>query len=203
MEVDDNLKDNLTNSEKKEIDKVIEDTKDWLDKNKNASGKDLLNKNKEVKDQINPIIERAEAKAELNNFAEDLKNKLNDEADPLYKLSKKDKGVVKDQIMDIKDWIKENPKAKPEEIRKKKDTEEEKIKPLLNRATKRANLEDYGNQMRRRLDENDLLNDILSNEDKKKIKDAIDDLNQWLLDNPNATEEEIDKKKKGKKKNIK
>jgi molecular chaperone DnaK (HSP70) len=37
---------------------------------------------------------------------------------------------------------------------------------------------------------------MLSDKDKKKIKDVTDDLDKWIKNNPNASEKDIEDKKK-------
>jgi len=44
-------------------------------------------------------------------------------------------------------------------------------------------------------DKNDPLSELSSN-DKKKLKEAIQEFEDWLKKNPNATEDEIEKQRK-------
>jgi len=156
----------------------------------------LLDKNKEVKDKIDPIIEKVEALKDLEAFVENLEDRTNDKNDPISSLSKNEVKKINDILDDLKTYPKKNPEADAKEITDKKEKEIEKLEPLLNKASKLRDLSEYGNNMRKRLDKDDLLSDMLSDQDKKAIRDATDELENWLKNNPNATAEEIDEKRR-------
>jgi len=155
-----------------------------------------LDKNKEVKDKIDPIIEKVEALKDLEAFVENLEDRTNDKNDPISSLSKNEVKKINDILDDLKTYPKKNPEADAKEITDKKEKEIEKLEPLLNKASKLRDLSEYGNNMRKRLDKDDLLSDMLSDQDKKAIRDATDELENWLKNNPNATAEEIDEKRR-------
>jgi len=57
-------------------------------------------------------------------------------------------------------------------------------------------LSDFVGDLRKRInEESDPLSE-LSSSDKRRILDNLKELDDWLLQNPNATEEEIDNKRK-------
>jgi len=65
---------------------------------------------------------------------------------------------------------------------------------LLSKAQARADLSELANSYRDRLnDENDCLSG-LNNKEKKIILDATKEMLDWLKNNPNATEDEINEK---------
>jgi len=71
-----------------------------------------------------------------------------------------------------------------------------KIKPLLDKARARADLEDYITDMRKKINEEDGVGELLSDKEKRIIDEETEKLMDWLRENPNATEEEIEQKKK-------
>jgi len=97
---------------------------------------------------------------------------------------------------DAEDWIEEHPNAKTSEIQEQKKDYDEKVNPIIKKATARRDLSDLSKNVRDRLKDTDDSLSHLSKEDRKRIKDASDELEKWLKDNPDATEEEINKKKK-------
>jgi molecular chaperone DnaK (HSP70) len=80
---------------------------------------------------------------------------------------------------------------------------EKKLEPIINKAQKRKDFSEYLKDLNTRINDNNDILSKLNENDKKNILKDLQDLNQWLLDNPNASIDEIDKKKKGKKKNKK
>jgi hypothetical protein len=86
----------------------------------------------------------------LNDFKNNLKDRLDDENDSIHSLNKNDLKKVKDTKDDLENFEKKNPKATAEEIKAKKDKEYENLKPILNKADKIRDLKDYGNEMKKR-----------------------------------------------------
>jgi molecular chaperone DnaK (HSP70) len=73
---------------------------------------------------------------------------------------------------------------------------DEKLDSLMEKPKKRKELVDFKNELKKRInDKDDYLNQLLSKEDLKKINDVVDDLDSWLNKNPNASKEEMEKKK--------
>jgi len=166
LDLDDNLVDKLSKEEKRVLDESSKDILNWLDKNKDASEKDLVKKNKEFKDKVNPIINRADALNELEKYTNDLKKRLQDDDDDINKLSKKDLKRIQDSIDQLEDWMDKNPNATADEINAEKERQRGIIDPILSKAKKRADLEDYVNDMRKR-SQDDSLGEMFSDKEKK------------------------------------
>jgi len=99
-------------------------------------------------------------------------------------------------IQDGSDWLNENVDQKPSLIEKERIKFEDATNPIVDKAKGRKDLFDNFSKMKNRLnDPNDSIS-LLSSDDKKKLKNAADELQKWLEDNPNASKEEIDAQKK-------
>jgi len=96
--------------------------------------------------------------------------------------------------------MEKNPNATADEINAERERQRGIIDPILSKAKKRADLEDYVNDMRKR-SQDDSLGEMFSDKEKRIIDDETEKLLEWLADNPNATEEEIEKKRLEIKKN--
>jgi hypothetical protein len=196
LELDQDLVDKLTKEEKRILDDASKDTLNWLEKNKNANINDLMKKKKEMDELTKPIISRVEALNDLEKFKNDIRKRMQDDDDDINKLSKKDLKKINDCLNEIDDWIQENPNATSKEIEEERERQRERLKPILSKAKARADLEDYATDMRKKLNEEEGLNEMLSDKEKRILDDATEELMEWLKENPNATEDEINEKKR-------
>jgi len=187
-------KDTLSKSDKKEFDNKLKEYEDKLDKNLNASEIEELSNDldKKLEDQIKKI----ELKKKADEVANKLTERLKDSDDPLSTLTSSDKKLLKSEISDLLDFIeddKKNPSAA--EIENKLKNFENKTNPIVEKATLRGGMEKSANELKSRLkDKIDL--GSLNTEDKENLtKYGVDEVNDWLDKNPNASNEETEKKK--------
>jgi len=150
--------------------------------------KKLKRKRKRLKKRIAEVLERAESLNDLDKYAKEMRKRLGDNEN----LTPKEKKILDEATQEILDWIKDHPNATKEEIEKKKKNLKEKLEPLMQRVAMIDDLKNFGKDSQRRRDEND----FLTTKEKKIIDDALDELNEWIKDNPGASKEEIERKKK-------
>jgi len=77
------------------IEKKIQDAQDeleeWLRKNPNATQEEIEQKKKEFEEKVNPLIRKAQARADLSELANSYRDRINDENDCLNDLNQKEK----------------------------------------------------------------------------------------------------------------
>jgi len=56
---------------KKQVEKEVNSLLDWLDSNQNASKQKIDKKREQFEEKVNPIIQKAETKAELQDMLKD------------------------------------------------------------------------------------------------------------------------------------
>jgi len=111
-------------------------------------------------------------------------------------MKNKKKDEVSKLVKDVLDWIDKNPDAKIDEVEEKKEKLEDSIDKAEKKAKFRREILSDNNKIRNRMDDkNDPLSELSSN-DKKKLKEAMQEFEDWLKKNPNATEDEIEKQRK-------
>jgi len=186
----DDLRNTLTEKEKKILDEQIKDLEDWLKKNPEAKKEDIEKRKKQFTDKVNPIIERAQTMKDLGSYTNEIENKVDRFGDAL---SAKEKKKMANELGDVRDWMKDHPDAKKEDIIKERKLFSEKIAPILAHAEAVIDAKKLGNEIRNK---RDALGDNLTQKEKQKIEDLIVDLEDWLKDNPDSKIEEIEKKKR-------
>jgi len=140
------------------------------------------------------FYQKQKKRADLEDYVNDMRKRSQD--DSLGEMfSDKEKRIIDDETEKLLEWLADNPNATEEEIEKKRLEIRKKLDPIDNKAKKRKDLSDFSADLKKRInDEEDPLSGLSSSE-KRRILDDLAELNQWLADNPNATEEEIEKKK--------
>jgi len=118
-------------------------------KNPNATTEEFLNKKKELEQIIDPIISRAEAKIDLEKYANNAKKRMEDENDLNNYLTDKEKKIIDNATKDVLNFLKENPDATKSEIEKKKKLIFDKIDPILTRADAEKKLEDAAKNLKK------------------------------------------------------
>jgi len=141
------------------------------------------------------FYQKQKKRADLEDYVNDMRKRSQD--DSLGEMfSDKEKRIIDDETEKLLEWLADNPNATEEEIEKKRLEIRKKLDPIDNKAKKRKDLSDFSADLKKKRinDEEDPLSGLSSSE-KRRILDDLAELNQWLADNPNATEEEIEKKK--------
>jgi len=184
----------LSAKEKKDIMDAVNASLDWLEKHPNPSSKEEIDKQRELLlKKTDPIVSRATAADGLNGYARDMQTKLKEVGDSLNPEEKK---KVANTLQDALNWLRENPNASADKIQQKRRELEKSIEPLLSRAAAEKNLTKHANDLQKRLeDEKDCLYH-LPPKDKKIVFQAAEDLVKWTKGNPNATMDQIDKRRK-------
>jgi len=174
---------------RKKIDRIIEDSLEWLTDNPNAKKEEIEKERLRMKDSLNQIFKRAEDVKDLKDYTENIKKRKDDLGD---NLSKKEKKQIDDLVKDVEDWIKDNPEAKKEEIAKKKKNLKEKVDIIFAHGDSVAKAKETGKGLKNRSEE---LGDFLTPKEKKQIGELLQDLDDWLRDHPEAKAEEVEKNK--------
>jgi len=80
-----------------------------------------FSKKNELANKLNPILSRAEAQFQLDNYTNNLKKRINDEDDELNKnLTLEENNKINNEINKVLDWLEKNPNATTEEFLNKK-----------------------------------------------------------------------------------
>jgi len=90
MENDEKMLSKLNDKEKKKILDALTDLEKFL-QNKEATKDQIKNKLKQTQDIVDPLVDKAEAQANLLEYVSNLKKRVNNENDVLSKLPKKEK----------------------------------------------------------------------------------------------------------------
>jgi len=143
MDNDEKILARLNDKEKKKILDTTKELQDYLDKNPNATKKDIEKKYNQSREIIDPLIEKADSQANLFDYANGLKKRINNDNDILSKLSKKEKRVIESQADEALDWLEEKPGSTKDEVDKKREKLDKKLKPILDKAQAMQELSDY------------------------------------------------------------
>jgi len=82
--------------------------------------KDIEDKFSITKEKLDPIIQRAETRGDLINYAKALRSRANDD-DISSKLSDKERKTVEKEVAEVLDFIDKNYNATNEELAKKQE----------------------------------------------------------------------------------
>jgi len=97
----------LPDEHKKIIAQKSDELIDWIDKNPNATSQDIYNKKEELREIIEPMLERAKAQDKLDNYCDEIQLRMNDEDGDLYsKLTDDSKKAIQNEIKDVKEFLK-------------------------------------------------------------------------------------------------
>ncbi|KAL9651896.1 hypothetical protein ABK040_000242 [Willaertia magna] len=183
MEEDVELTSLLNDNERKLIDSEIQEVIDWLDNNPNATLEEITKKKKQFQDKVEPIIEKAESRNKLKNFANELRGRINDNDDLGGKLNDKEKKAIEASIDEAIDFLDTNPNASKNKIEEKRHILESKVFPIINKAEKARDAEQYANEIKDKLQNDTKLIQSLTPEEKKAIEDSTQDLLDWIDNN--------------------
>jgi len=181
---------------RKKLKEAIQEFEDWMKKNPNATEEEIEKQRKKCEDKISPILNKAQSRRAVDNYIGDIRRRVEDPNDNLSKISPDEKKKILDSVKELEEWMKKNPDATSEEIDKKFQEILKKNAPITNKSNKRREVEDYTNKIRNKALDNDKLTDYLTDEEKKKILESSQEFLNWLEANPDATEKEIEQKKR-------
>jgi len=139
---------------------------------------------------VDPILIRAQAVSDLSKFAQEVKDKKEQLGD---NLNEKERKQIDDLVKNVNDWIKENPEAQKVEIDRKRKELKDKSTPILMRGQASADLKQKIKDIN---DKANQLSEFLTEKEKKQLSDLSKDYSDWMISNPNASREEIEKKNK-------
>lgn len=202
----------VTDKERKDIQDAIADANEWVrTKGATATPKEIDAKKKELVDKVTLVLARIDARNGLEEYSRNVQNKLNSNDPIMNLLSSTDKKQINDNAQAALDWLESNPKATKQQVDEYLEQLKNKIKPVLERAEKRAALSDYAGDLRGKLggalgagNDVDFGGDFddLSYEDRKAIDDQTRAIQDWLSTKPNATAKDISDKQSDIKKNL-
>ena len=193
---DPDLLKNLTPEERKELEEAIREMEQWLKDNPNATKEEIEEKQRELLNKIKPILARAQTRNDLENYAHDLRKKINDDDDMMFDLlGDEDKGTLLDAIREIEDYLLEHPHATAQDLQDKLDETKKRVDPILAKAKAKKDLLDYVAVARDRLNNDDKLNNRITPEEKRAIQTALDDFDKWIKNHPNTDVENLKKQK--------
>ncbi|KAF0976163.1 hypothetical protein FDP41_004838 [Naegleria fowleri] len=186
----------LSEADKKQIENAVNQALDWLTKDGASASPDAVEqKKKDVMNQIEPLLQRAKERGELETIANKLKRRLEDDVDLTSALSDKEKKTLENEVKEALDFLAKNPNATAEQLLDRRKKFDETVLPILEKTEARNKLKNYTNELRTQLYDEDDLGGKLSEQDKKKIENFIDEAVDFLETNPNATKEQIDQKR--------
>jgi len=123
---------------------------------------------KKLNEKINPILEKAQARRNLENNINDMRRRMEDPNDPINGLSPDERKKINDCVNDAGDWMKKNPGASKKDNDQKLKEFLNKLEPYTNKSKKRKDLQDEANILRNRALDNNELGNHLSEDEKKK-----------------------------------
>jgi len=122
---------------------------EWLKNNPNATEEEINEKIRELQNKTRPIIERAEARRELDDLIKNLRNKSkNDEI--IQKLSESDKKLVKNGLDDCENWLSKNYDSPMKELIKKREELEGNVKSVIDKAEQLVEIDKYTNSLKKK-----------------------------------------------------
>jgi len=110
----------LSETEKKVVNNKIAEVSDFLEKTKEPKVSELLKKNEELKETVEPILENAKARSNLENYAQSLKNKIKEDKNIAKDLTKDQFKELENSIEESLDLIKRSPPASEVFVQQKK-----------------------------------------------------------------------------------
>ncbi|KAL0477801.1 hypothetical protein AKO1_013824, partial [Acrasis kona] len=184
---------NLNDAERKQVLDAIREFEDWLAKNPNASQEELDLKRRELDARIRPILSRASERNQLEQYAHQIKKRMDDEDDDFCDLlNDQDVDLINEATKNALDHLKDHPLVTEDQLKEQLNKLKKTVQPVVDRAEKRDELTKAANQLRKRVhDPNDALSKHLSPEEKQALLDQADKVTQFLQDHPDATTQQL------------
>jgi formate-dependent nitrite reductase cytochrome c552 subunit len=176
----------LSSEERKRIKDANDELEKWLKENPDATKEEIEAKRKEFEDKVDPLLRKAQLRADLDELAKSYRDRVNDDSDCLSQLNSKEKKIIMDATQEILDWLKKNPNATEEELQEKIRQLQNKTRPIIERAEARKELETTANNLKERSEREETRDKIPLNDQKsidKNLKEAL----EWLSDNYDAS----------------
>jgi len=89
--MDDYLNEHMNDKDRRNILDIMENANEWLDSHQNAKASEINDEHNKTKEKLDPIINKAKARKDLNDLCQGTKTRLNDSNDPLSQLSSQDR----------------------------------------------------------------------------------------------------------------
>lgn len=190
----DGLGKHLTKKDKKLLKEKIDELLDWLDDNPKATAAEIKARRKKFMKDIKPVLKRVYARKEFKEYCDKLKDDLT--KDPSLKfLTENEKEKIEDLIEDALEWLKKNEDESLDKIIERRKKLAADVDPLTKRSKKLADLEDYANGCRSKL-ENEGYIDLLNDKERKVLENKSKDVLDWIDENGDADIAKIELKKK-------
>jgi len=120
----------------------------------------LTKKRKELEDKIRPIIERAEAEKALDEYIKYLKNRLQDESDPINKLPSSELKKVKEAVEKSNQWYQKNPYSEKVKIDEQIKELDEKVRPVVEKVDSQEKLEETLKEIKEKMKDPNIVSRI-------------------------------------------
>jgi len=183
----------VSEKERKTITSAVEDALGFLNENPNATKKEAIDKKKELEVKVNPIIDKALARQNLDNYAHLLLSKLRDDEKLKKSLTPEEKKQFEKITKEIIEWLDKNPNATKEEIEEKRKELEDTVQKAIERSDAKYDLVEQVDQIKERL--NGDLSKILNSDEKKTIEKLTRETEKWVENNPTADKKKFEQKK--------
>jgi len=109
----------LTDEEKNKLKEAIQNTKDFLRYNPNATQKELDEQKKILESIIEPLEKKGKSRKDLSDLYKSLQNRVNDKDDALGSLSSDEKKKIRDAAKELSKWLADNPNSTQEQNEEK------------------------------------------------------------------------------------
>jgi len=182
----------LSETEKKVVNNKIAEVSDFLEKTKEPKVSELLKKNEELKETVEPILENAKARSNLENYAQSLKNKIKEDKNIAKDLTKDQFKELENSIEESLDLIKRSPPASEVFVQQKKleNTANPLLETAKNNMADRTKLENLAKNIQNQVQNVKQLKDLDENK-RNAILSIAKNAEEWLRQNPNATEKDL------------
>eukprot|EP01080_Neovahlkampfia_damariscottae_P002943 gene2943-4953_t len=185
----------LNIDEKGRITLGVDSFLDWLSEHPNSEIIEMEKKEKEFLDILIPLENIAKSKKKLKDFGRNYKKRIDNDEDLGEYLSNEEKKRIDLATENFLNWMKDCDISNKEEIEKKKIEIFEETETLIKKAKTKKKLNDFGRKSRKRVEDEDDLGPYLTSDEKRRIDQGTEEFLNWMQENENATEEEIEAKR--------
>jgi hypothetical protein len=182
----------LKDDEKKIISNEIKEGLEWIKKNNNSKKNEVEKKKIEILKKIDPILKLNEKKLEeIENIEDNISNlkEFIDNNKISNIITPQEKKKVNDIINETNEYLKKNPTSDLKDLEKKKKELDEKTLPIIEDVKSREDLLFSLNNLKEKIKDDKFLKK-LNEQEKKIIKDTINNIEKWMKENPNSNKKE-------------
>jgi hypothetical protein len=190
----------LNNDDKRKVDAALNDAQDWLSLNRNSpnvSADQVEERLSNLRDQVKPVIDKAQEKKDLVEYAQELQKRLTDDKTLLANLTPDEKRKLTDKVNDELRWVNSSPNATMDEIRDHRNKLENVVQPVIDRADAKIALSEFIKSTKDQLNNDKELAANMTDDERRVVDNTVRDAENWLDKNgAKATKRDFDHKKK-------